>query len=190
MNTAASEASGFAESDAPLLPQAVRAELTEALRDGMKDLIFRRVARVNAKDRDLFEVAYHTDTDGRSATCKVIDPRDFRERDYTNDEHDRNLEFKYRKFFAFTAERTLRDNDQYDGQTIFLASNKYSQLDLTEDCTLKFSKKRNMRTTHCSSSPGRSGLHGCQPSDPQDARTSRRASGSPALSSSCAPGLC
>lgn len=153
MNTAI-EASGFAESGAPLLPQAVRSELTEALRDGMKDLIFRRVARVNAKDRDLFEVAYHTDTDGRSATCKVIDPRDFRERDYTNDEHDRNLEFKYRKFFAFTAERTLRDNDKYDGQTIFLASNKYSQLDFTEDCTLKFSKKRNMRTNTVPPRPG------------------------------------
>jgi len=154
MNTATSEASGFAESGAPLLPHAVRQELREAFRGGMKDLIFRRVARVNAKDRDLFEVAYHTDTDGRSATCKVIAPRDFRERDYTNDEHERNLEFKYRKFFAFTAERTLRDNDKYDGQTIFLASNKYSQLDFTEDCTLQFSKKRNMRTNTVPPRPG------------------------------------
>ncbi len=137
----------FTDTGIPILPDYIRKQLQNGLCNKMERLVFRRVVRINTKPRDLYEVCYHTNTDGRSSSCKIFNPKDFCEKNFTRDEYNRNLEFKYHNFFAFTSDRTLRNNDPYRGETIFLASNKYSQFDITEGYTFKFSKKRNMTNT-------------------------------------------
>lgn len=134
----------FTEYGVPCFPANVVTELREALRRKLGNLVFRRVARVITKPQDLFETVFHTYDVDRGDVATVYSAPD-RAPAFTPDQIERNVEYKYRKFFAFTSEKALRDNDKYAGKSIFIASNKYSQIDFDSE-DLSFSKSRLLRT--------------------------------------------
>lgn len=136
------------------LPEGVQSTLLKNLRASFGNLIFRRVSRVFSYRRDMTEVNYHTTEDGKTSTCKQLDIHEYRDRDYTKDEIERNIEYKHKMFYFFASEASLRDNDNWGRQEIYCGSNNYSQVDLTGECTLKFSTDRMMRVNYVAPRPG------------------------------------
>lgn len=139
----------FRQSGAPRLPKEVVEEISSTLKTKLKDLVFRRVGPVITKDTDLISVNYFG-PEGQ----KQLDPATYKRDDYSSKEYEQNIEENYSKFFFFTTQARVRDNDQHPGEQIFCASNYYSQLDFTDSGDLEFSKKRYMRTITAPPRPG------------------------------------
>lgn len=136
------------------LPEGVQSTLLKNLRANLGKLIFRRVSRVFSYRKDMTEVNYHTTEDGKTSVCKQLDIHEYRDKNYTKDEIERNIEYKHKMFYFFASEAPLRDNDNWGRQEIYCASNNYSQVDLTGECTLGFSIDRLMRVNYVAPRPG------------------------------------
>ena len=143
------------------LPPGVHKRLTTNVRSsGLGDLIFRRIGRhgyrkgVTAKQRDLVCVKYfkpHPE-DPANIVMETMTPAEYRDRHhnretrFTPDEIEKNLEFNYKKFFFSTnAHGPGMSGGEYDGTPIFCLSKNFSQIDITEKCTLEFSKDQGIR---------------------------------------------
>ena len=109
----------------------------EVLRDTITknfgNLIFRRVSQVVAKKEHLIETVVTRVVPGvnppgtpLSIIYKAGTPRE----PPTAKEYEQNVEERYSRFYFFTTENAIRNNDHHGKIPLFGASNKYSQIDI------------------------------------------------------------
>lgn len=129
--------------------------LKAVITKNMGNLIFRRVYQVVAKKEHLIETVVTriipSPANGETpipqgTPVSVIYKAGTPLPSFTPKEYDQNVEEKYSRFYFFTADIPLRDNDRQGKIALFGASNKYSQIDFTNNMDFRFSYNNEDRT--------------------------------------------
>jgi hypothetical protein len=113
-----------------------------AILPNIKNLIFRRVSYVSLRPEDKLQTVNFEDDQHYSIYSSGTEPV------FNECEMLHNVEEKYSKFHFNTSSLKMRDNDIYNGISIFGHSSKYSVLDITDTCSFRFSYDRTDRTNH------------------------------------------
>lgn len=98
----------------------------------IKDLVFRRVARVNTKETDKLQTLFFKNDEDFEVCAQ--------DREFTQFELDHNVEERYSEFSFFSSQNALRDNDPCPSVPIYGHSKNYATLDIIEGCTFRFIK--------------------------------------------------
>jgi hypothetical protein len=149
--------------------KAITPESLETLRTvvtkNFNNLIFRRVAQVVAKKEHLIETIVTKIIPGvdfvgangvppgtpLSIFYKIGTPH----ANFTAQEYEQNVEEQFTRFYFFTTETAIRDNDRHGKIALFGASNKYSQIDITgPNMDFRFSYANEDRTNLVPPRPG------------------------------------
>lgn len=120
-----------------LVPEPIRSTMVDSFRALYKNLIFRRVGRSITHQADLVEKLFFID----DANCNLRGKNDTTH--YTTEQMQKNVELRYKKYFGFTTQTVLRDNDPHEGVELFFTSNRYAELDITNRMTFKFASRVN-----------------------------------------------
>ena len=108
--------------EVPLPPSFVFA-LRQHLQEKMKDFVFRRVGKVVAKEENKERTVY-------SFPCGKMEIHSIE--GYPSDEIEKRIVKEYSRFFAFTTENTLRDNDPHKGKSVYLSSGGITEPSITD----------------------------------------------------------
>jgi hypothetical protein len=115
--------------------------LKATINKNFNNLIFRRVSQVFVKKEHLIETvvtrvipsvpgASISESFPPGTPVSVIYKAGTPRGDPTPKEYDQNVEERYSRFYFFTGDAAMRDNDRHGKISIFGASNKYSQIDI------------------------------------------------------------
>jgi len=125
----------FTKEGIPYLPEKVSAEMRKYFRTGnWKNFIFRRVSKVNLRREDLERVCFHEDP----VTTHDMDIKTYKRSDFSDKEFEKNISLHYRKFSFVTSSASIRDNDYFQHQEIYVTADSFADLDIT---TLDFEEK-------------------------------------------------
>jgi len=104
-------------------------ELLEALRANFKNLVFRKINRVECDPKFWLETRVYQD----DQTFKSYEPD--KEPGFSNFEMEHNVEHRYSSFQIFTSENAKYENDPYNGTAIHAYSNRYGFPNMLDENT-------------------------------------------------------
>ncbi len=115
----------FNENDIPLLSTKTSDEIRKAFQSKFGNFIFRRIVKVYTKE-EYFKKAYIVVQVGTGGIKRILfsAPKLL----YSNNSRtkiDQYGEVRYWKYHAFTSNCSLRDNDEFDGNQIYLSSENH-----------------------------------------------------------------
>ena len=123
------------------------------LQDTWKNLVFRKIKAVIRKNKNLENIEYvYSDNNvesGLNCNLNVKKYRNFGEafQEVSKEDH-KNIFGIYKNYYGFTNSKKIFDNDKYNGNEIFFSKRCYNELDLDNNATANFRKKK-MRNKWC-----------------------------------------
>jgi len=121
--------------------------LEKTIKANLGSLVFRRIRKVVAKSEDLIETVFTTvSSETGDVSSNIYGAADTLP-PFSEQELDQNVVQKFTKYYFFTYDTVLRDNDNVGQVDIYGASNKYSELDLFDKMDFRFTYDKRYRVT-------------------------------------------